>query len=88
MSVETSNAIPANAGARGTDLLRWPVLGPFLRWRHARLALQLPLLVFSVVLVLHGLSGPQLAAFEADARSVNMPVRREGTRLTFKLAPG
>jgi pimeloyl-ACP methyl ester carboxylesterase len=34
------------------------------------------------------LSGPQLAAFEADAKTVQLPVRREGARLTFKLATG
>ena len=43
------------------DLLRVPVLGSFLRWRHARLALQLPLLLLALVLVLHGLFGPRLA---------------------------
>jgi polyferredoxin len=43
------------------DLLRLPLLGSFLQWRHARLALQLPLLVLASVVVLHGLLGPQLA---------------------------
>jgi polyferredoxin len=43
------------------DLLRWPVLGPFLRWRHARLALQLPLLALAALLVWHGLAGPRFA---------------------------
>lgn len=33
----------------------------FLRWRHARLALQLPLAAIALVMVLHGLLGPQLA---------------------------
>lgn len=47
--------------ARDGDLLRWPLLGRLLRWRHARRALQLPLLALSVVLVLHGLLGPRLA---------------------------
>ncbi|MEX1183557.1 MAG: FesM [Gemmatimonadota bacterium] len=44
-----------------TDLLKWPLLGPFLRWRHARTALQLPLLVLAVVMIGHGLFGPRLA---------------------------
>ncbi|MCB9761119.1 MAG: FesM [Alphaproteobacteria bacterium] len=44
-----------------TDLLAWPVLGRFLRWRHARLALQLPLFLLAVVTIGHGLAGPQLA---------------------------
>jgi polyferredoxin len=49
---------PATAVARGTDLLRWPWIGSLLRWRHARLVLQLPLLALSAALVLHGLFGP------------------------------
>jgi ferredoxin len=44
-----------------TDLLRWPVLGPFARHRRARLILQLPLLAVAVVVVAHGLFGPQIA---------------------------
>ena len=43
------------------DLLRVPLLGRFLRWHHARTVLQIPLLVLSVVMVLHGLFGPTLA---------------------------
>lgn len=41
--------------------MRVPVLGRFLGWRHARLALQLPLLLLALVLVAHGLFGPRLA---------------------------
>jgi ferredoxin len=43
------------------DVLRLPLLGSFLHWRHARLALQLPLLALAAVVVAHGLFGPQLA---------------------------
>ncbi|HET9219720.1 MAG TPA: FesM [Terriglobia bacterium] len=43
------------------DLLRVPVLGRFLRWRHARTALQIPVFVISILMVLHGLFGPDLA---------------------------
>lgn len=43
------------------DLLRLPVVGPFLHWRHARTLLQIPLLVLSVVMILQGLFGPTLA---------------------------
>jgi ferredoxin len=43
------------------DLLRVPVLGRLLRWRHARTALQIPLLLISALMVLHGLFGPTLA---------------------------
>ena len=45
----------------GVDLLRWPVVGRFLRWRHSRKVMQLPLLALAVVMILHGLFGPQLA---------------------------
>jgi len=43
------------------DVLRWPVIGPFLRWRHARTSLQLALLLTAAALVVHGLFGPQIA---------------------------
>jgi polyferredoxin len=45
----------------GSDVLRWPVIGVFLRWRHARTTLQLLLLLAAGVVVLHGLLGPQIA---------------------------
>src|ERR1700690_4245069 len=38
-----------------------PVLGPLFRWRYARPFLQVPLLVVSVAMILHGLFGPSLA---------------------------
>lgn len=44
-----------------TDLLRVPILGRFLKWRHARTVSQIPLLVVSVLMILHGLYGPTLA---------------------------
>jgi ferredoxin len=43
------------------DLLRVAIVGPFLRWRHSRTVLQIPLLMVSVVMILHGLLGPTLA---------------------------
>lgn len=44
-----------------SDVLRWPLVGSFLRWRYARTSLQLVLLFVAAVLVLHGLFGPQVA---------------------------
>ena len=41
------------------DVLRWPLFGAFLRWRHARRTFQLLLLLAAAVVVLHGLFGPQ-----------------------------
>lgn len=43
------------------DALRWPVVGRFLRWRHARAVCQLFLLIVAGVLVAHGLFGPRIA---------------------------
>ncbi len=50
------------AVSSGFDLLRVPLLGRFLRWRHARLALQLPLALLAGVVILDGLRGPQVGA--------------------------
>jgi ferredoxin len=41
--------------------MRLPLVGSFLHWRHARLAMQLPLLALAVLVVVHGLLGAQLA---------------------------
>ena len=43
------------------DILRLPVIGTLLRWRHLRLGLQLALLAIAAVVVLHGLFGPRIA---------------------------
>src|SRR5680860_257988 len=45
----------------GRDLLKAPILGAFLRWRHARTVLQLFLLAVAVLVVTDGFWGPQLA---------------------------
>ncbi len=47
--------------ASGFDLLQVPWVSRFLQWRHARAALQWPLLGVALVMVLHGLFGPTLA---------------------------
>lgn len=43
------------------DLLRLPILGSLLRWRHSRTLLQVPVLLVSVVMIVDGLSGPSLS---------------------------
>jgi cytochrome c oxidase assembly factor CtaG/ferredoxin len=43
------------------DLLAAPVLGRFLRWRHARRALQLVLFALAAIVIFDGLGGPQVA---------------------------
>jgi len=51
---------PSPVTSSSFDLLRVPLLGRFLRWRHARLALQLPLALLAGVLIYDGLCGPQV----------------------------
>jgi hypothetical protein len=46
---------------RRLDILRWPLIGQFLNWRHARLARQLPVLLFAGLVIFDGLVGPRLA---------------------------
>jgi hypothetical protein len=50
------------AGApAATDLLEWPGVGRFLKWRHSRTALSVPLCGLALVMIAHGLFGSQLA---------------------------
>lgn len=49
------------ATGRITNLLEWPGLGRFLRWRHARASLQIAMLCVAAAIVAHGLLGPSLA---------------------------
>ena len=58
-SPPTSDLRPATSGF---DLLRLPLLGRFLKWRHARLCLQVPLLLLAAVTIYDGLRGPQVGA--------------------------
>lgn len=53
----TDNHHPASR----SDVLTWPLIGSFLRWRHSRLALQIPLLLAAVLIIYDGLHGPQAA---------------------------
>jgi len=43
------------------DLLHTPGIGRFLRWRHSRTLLQIPLFLISLAMIAHGLFGPSLA---------------------------
>jgi polyferredoxin len=45
------------SGGCSIDVLHWPLVGPFLRWRHARTALQLVLLIAAGLVVVDGLLG-------------------------------
>lgn len=48
--------------ASAVDVLQWPLVGRFLRWRRGRLVLQALLLLVAALLVVDGLTGPQAAA--------------------------
>ena len=43
------------------DLLNVPIIGCFLRWRHASTVMRLPVLAVALAAIVHGLAGPQLA---------------------------
>ena len=58
----TSSLLPRVGFSAGTDVLRWPVVGRLLRWRHLRTTLQVFGLLVAMLVVLHGLFGPQIAA--------------------------
>lgn len=44
-----------------TDWTRLPGIGRFLRWRHARTAMQIPPFLLGMAMIVHGFVGPQLA---------------------------
>src|SRR5580704_145005 len=43
------------------DLLKVPLLGRLLLWRHSRTLVQVPLLLVSIAMILHGLLGPTIS---------------------------
>jgi len=48
-------------GAPAFDLLRFPVVGRFLRWRFARQFMQSLMIILAAIVILDGLTGPQLS---------------------------
>jgi ferredoxin len=61
LGIHSSNPSLRSADAAPFDLLRVPIIGGFLRWRHSRTALQIPVFIVAVAMILHGLLGPTLA---------------------------
>lgn len=61
MGTQSSNPPLLSVDAPHFDLLRVAFIGPFLRWRHSRTVLQIPVLLVAMVMILHGLLGPSLA---------------------------
>src|SRR3984957_10460123 len=56
-----SNSTAALPETDEVDVLRWPIVGGFLKWRHSRTVVQIPLLIVAVVMILQGLFGTQIA---------------------------
>ncbi len=54
-------SVPSGARRAPLDLLRLPLVRTFVRWRYARLALQLPLLALAALAIMDGLTGRQVA---------------------------
>jgi polyferredoxin len=67
-------------------VLKWPVIGTWLRWRHARTSIQVVLLVVAAVVVLHGLFGPDIAP--ANLATVLTWVHYRGLLVVALLAAG
>jgi hypothetical protein len=61
VSIPLANSPVSQAESPHFDLLRVSVLGNFLRWRHSRTVLQIPLAIVAVGMILHGWYGPTLA---------------------------
>jgi NAD-dependent dihydropyrimidine dehydrogenase PreA subunit len=59
-STRSLPVLPPPSPPRG-DLTRAPVLGRFLRWKHARTAVQVPLLVLAAIIIADGFFGPRAA---------------------------
>src|SRR4029453_16899688 len=53
--------VTSGSSTPGTDLLRWPILGSLLRWRRLRTTTQMVLLAVALIVIVHGLFGPQIA---------------------------
>ncbi|WMT57429.1 hypothetical protein [Truepera radiovictrix] len=66
----TPRSGPLVAQPRGFDLFALPGLRAFVRWRYARLALQLPLLVLALFVLVDGFTGRQLAPRNVATTSV------------------
>jgi ferredoxin len=70
------------------DLLRVPIIGGLLRWRHCRLALQLAVAAAAAAVILHGLLGPQVAPRNLDlfCTACPMVLARDAGRRMFHAA--
>ncbi|MEM8530579.1 MAG: FesM [Chloroflexota bacterium] len=58
--IPLQSVTPPRRGS-GFDVLDLPILGRFLRWRRARISLQIPLFIVAAIMIWDGLTGSQLA---------------------------
>ncbi len=70
IELPTASSRPRAVAPSGLDLLRLPGLRRFARWRYARLALQLPLLLLALFVIVDGLTGRPLAPRNVATTSV------------------
>ncbi|MGE3805471.1 MAG: cytochrome c oxidase assembly protein [Gemmataceae bacterium] len=63
ISLPVTSTVPAKGAATSQlDVLDLPLVGRFLRWRHARLTVQLLTFGLAAVIIADGLCGPQVGA--------------------------
>lgn len=79
-------AVDRRPAVSAADVLTWPVVGSFLRWRHARSSMQLVLLLLAGLLVFDGLFGPQQAP--KNLATVNVWVHYRGLVVLALLLAG
>src|SRR4029453_6845953 len=84
-------ALPAAAPrhrprAAAFNLLQVPLVGRFLKWRHARVTLQLPMALLAALLILDGLRGPRVAPM--NLAGVLPWIHWRGLLIVFLLAAG
>lgn len=63
-------APPITQQPRGFDLLGLPGLRRFVRWKYARLLVQLPLLILAIMVIIDGFTGRQLAPRNLSTTSI------------------
>ena len=56
------STLHAPRSTNSLNILHLPLLGHFLKWRHARLAMQIPVALAAAALIVDGLRGPQMGS--------------------------
>ena len=61
-STPSRSTLHAPRSTNPFDVLRLPLLGHFLKWRYARLTMQIPVALVAAALIVDGLRGPQMGS--------------------------